>query len=178
MINSYEEIDGMFGYEDVFSEVIASLYKGERLKIVEIGAWLGRSSFYLVEKNHEIADIYIVDRWEGTLGGVSNPEAGDASVAFMENMKKWHGHFTPIRQDSAKAAENFKDGELDFVFIDADHDYNAVCKDIDAWMPKVKVGGILAGHDYNIYQGVNDAVRDKVGEVKVYQYSWVYHKTK
>jgi hypothetical protein len=40
------------------------------------------------------------------------------------------------------------DGELDFVYLDADHTYEAVKADIAAWWPKVRVGGTLGGHDY------------------------------
>src|SRR5207253_8367684 len=42
----------------------------------------------------------------------------------------------------------FADASVDFVFIDAGHDFNSVCNDIRVWLPKVKPGGVLAGHDY------------------------------
>jgi hypothetical protein len=50
--------------------------------------------------------------------------------------------FTP------QAAERFADETLDFVYLDANHSYLAVCGDLRAWFPKVKPGGLLAGHDY------------------------------
>jgi len=50
---------------------------------------------------------------------------------------------------SVKAARCFDDGELDFVFIDADHSYQATKSDITAWWPKLRPGGLLIGHDYN-----------------------------
>jgi hypothetical protein len=53
----------------------------------------------------------------------------------------------------------FKDGEVDFVYIDGDHGFDAVKADISAWWPKVKNGGILAGHDYcGMQAGVKSAV--------------------
>jgi predicted O-methyltransferase YrrM len=54
-----------------------------------------------------------------------------------------------FRGDSAQMAEGVEDGSLDFVFIDADHSYEAVRKDIDAWRSKVRPGGWFGGHDYN-----------------------------
>jgi predicted O-methyltransferase YrrM len=51
--------------------------------------------------------------------------------------------------DTAEAAREIEEGSLDFVFIDADHTYEAVRKDIDAWRSKVRPGGWLGGHDYN-----------------------------
>ena len=53
-----------------------------------------------------------------------------------------------IREFSVKAAKFFPDETFDFVYIDADHTYEAVTQDLDAWFPKVKVGGVIAGHDY------------------------------
>ena len=53
-----------------------------------------------------------------------------------------------IRKHSVLAADDVGDGSLDFVFIDADHTYEAVAADIQAWWPKVRPGGTLAGHDY------------------------------
>lgn len=66
--------------------------------------------------------------------------------------------------DSISASKRFKDNSLDFVFIDAAHDYESVKADILAWLPKVKNNGILAGHDYypehpeycGVYQAVHE----------------------
>jgi hypothetical protein len=46
------------------------------------------------------------------------------------------------------AADRFKWGELDFVYIDANHEYEHVLEDVRAWAPKVRAGGIVSGHDY------------------------------
>ena len=54
-----------------------------------------------------------------------------------------------IRDLSLSASKKIPDGSLDFVYIDADHGFCAVLTDILAWMPKVRAGGILSGHDYN-----------------------------
>ena len=61
------------------------------------------------------------------------------------NLRRWH----PIRLSSVKAAGCFEDGELDFVFIDGEHSYEAAKADIETWWPKVRSGGILMGHDYD-----------------------------
>jgi predicted O-methyltransferase YrrM len=53
-----------------------------------------------------------------------------------------------IRMRSVVAATHYKNESLDFVFLDADHNYEAVQADIAAWLPKVRPGGILCGHDY------------------------------
>jgi predicted O-methyltransferase YrrM len=56
---------------------------------------------------------------------------------------------TLLDGDSADMAAHVADGTLDFVFIDADHSYAAVRKDIAAWRSKVRPGGWFGGHDYN-----------------------------
>ena len=56
--------------------------------------------------------------------------------------------FRFIREASVRAAERFEDGSLSFVFIDGAHEHGAVAQDLEAWWPKVAVGGIFAGHDY------------------------------
>ncbi len=53
-----------------------------------------------------------------------------------------------VRADSVQAARGVQDGSLDFVYIDANHARPAVLADMDAWWPKLRSGGIFAGHDY------------------------------
>ncbi len=52
------------------------------------------------------------------------------------------------RLDSVRAAQEFGDATLDFVYIDANHAYGPVLADMDAWWPKVKPGGVFGGDDY------------------------------
>lgn len=66
-----------------------------------------------------------------------------------------------VRMYSLPAADLFRDGELDFVFIDADHSYEAVKQDINAWYGKVRSGGIIGGDDYaTMWPGVPQAVNE------------------
>jgi hypothetical protein len=53
-----------------------------------------------------------------------------------------------IRRTSVDAAKGFADGSLDFVYIDGDHRFGAIAADLVAWVPKVRKGGAVAGHDY------------------------------
>ena len=80
---------------------------------------------------------------------------------FLENIKPASEYIIPIRLRSDQAVHHFKDESLDFVFIDANHEYEEVKKDIELWYPKVKKGGIFAGHDYSdTWQGVVKAVNE------------------
>jgi hypothetical protein len=62
------------------------------------------------------------------------------------------------------ASQYFDDKSVDCLFIDAGHSREAVMKDIDCWLPKMKPNGIMAGHDYKAWEGVNQAVTEVFGE--------------
>lgn len=59
-----------------------------------------------------------------------------------------------IKGDSVSVATTIADGSLDWVYIDADHDYESVYADLVAWYPKVRKGGVVAGHDYINYTNI------------------------
>jgi hypothetical protein len=63
-------------------------------------------------------------------------------------LKEFHERVSILRMFSHEAAVQILDGSLDFVYIDADHRYDAVVIDLNLWYPKVRSGGIIAGHDY------------------------------
>ena len=68
------------------------------------------------------------------------------------------------RMTSVEAAPLFDDGFLDFVYIDANHMYDSVMNDLTVWWPKVRRGGLMAGHDYlqGMFDGVDYGVKKAV----------------
>ena len=67
-----------------------------------------------------------------------------------------------FNENSWEAARHFKDGEVDVVFIDADHTYECCSLDILRWRPKLRSGGLLCGHDFHTRPGVARAVKEHV----------------
>lgn len=135
-------------------------------KLVEVGCWKGRSTaFLLVEafnKSPKI-EVYAVDTWSGSSEHAGHPSIVSGSLynEFQYNVKPVSRQLVALRIPSPKAAEFFEDQSLDGVFIDAAHEYESVSADIMAWRPKVRSGGILAGHDYgNGWPGVRQAVQE------------------
>ncbi len=170
MILHYTEIEDWFDYEDVFDSIITKLSsKYERpLKIVEIGAWLGKSSFYLVENHSPRGIIYIIDTWKGSKNELETNHKKVKQVniyeRFLKNMAIHDGKFIPIQNTSVNAAKLFDDNSIDFVYIDAEHTYDAVKQDIKNWMPKLTEFGIIAGHDYHqSWTEVIKAVNETIG---------------
>lgn len=115
---------------------------------VEVGVERGRYSKVLCIR-HPKMKLYGVDAWETYLGyrdHVTQDRLDNFYLETKARMKPYN--FEAIRDFSVKAARRFEDGSLDFVFIDAAHDYRSVKEDIAAWAPKVRKDGIVAGHDY------------------------------
>jgi hypothetical protein len=77
-----------------------------------------------------------------------------------------------IQGDSAESAKIVKDKSLAFAWIDAAHDYESVKKDILAWQPKIKPGGILAGHDAQWHE-VKQAVNELIPKARFIGVIWV-----
>lgn len=137
----------------------------EAQHVVEVGVWLGRSTKAMAETCP--GTIYAVDTWEGVPddpdqhGRLYEDGVDTVFDRFRANLKREirSGKVIPVRTTSLQAAEWTNGSPCDFVFIDADHRYEAVCDDIRAWLPKIMPGGILAGHDYG-WPGVNAAVNE------------------
>ena len=130
--------DDWFSFSKLYSDVVRQFPNGS--KFVEVGCYEGRSAAYMaveIANSNKDIDFYCVDFW---LDGLYE--------TFVENMMPVKDHYTALHMASHAAAKKFEDESLDFVFIDADHHYDSVKQDIEVWWPKVKQGGILAGHDY------------------------------
>jgi hypothetical protein len=119
--------------------------------IVEIGVWEAENSKAMATQFPQ-AKLYLVDDYKkttlATYGPVLPPEKVLPIIKKAEsNMAGFNGRINFVRENSLTAATHFDDSSLDYVYIDGDHEEPAVAADIKAWYPKVKTGGMLAGHD-------------------------------
>lgn len=138
-----QEGEDWFSYKELYGEMVARFDKGF---FVEMGSWKGRSgSFMATEIANSGKNIKFdcVDHWQG---GDGNHEPRCYDI-FMRNMRHLEGFFNPVKMASVEAASTYPNGSLDFVFIDGRHDYSSIMEDLNAWVPKVKSGGVIAGHD-------------------------------
>ena len=89
----------------------------------------------------------------------------EVRLEWQRNTKWFDDMITLHRGYSYDLHENFKDRVYDFIYIDADHSYEGVSRDIEQYLPKVKQNGIIAGHDWHeVWPGVQRAVREQLGE--------------
>jgi hypothetical protein len=150
----------------IFLKAISQQLNIKINSIAEIGVYRGATSKlfrFLFPK----AKLYLIDPWE-IYSAYLEKEAGPISTD-EHKMEEVYGevkkHFRRdkkckiIRKMSSEAVKNVPD-ELDLVFIDGNHSYEYVKEDIKLWLPKVRAGGILSGHDYDhkLFPGVVKAV--------------------
>lgn len=143
--------------------------------IVEIGSFSGVSSDLFARYCKQ---LYCVDVWTMDPGYQEiDPVALQRAESEFDRVWSWHGNIEPIQNFSLEAANEFKDGELDMVYIDGRHDYPSVKADILAWLPKIKKGGWLTGHDIDLDgERVLKAVTEIIGnDYKTYKdTSWAH----
>lgn len=113
--------------------------------MVEVGAYQGHCSAHVHKYCPGVERIYAVDTRRAEPG--RDRTRGLARVSFLE-------------EDSVGCASRFDDDSVDLVFVDADHSEESVRSDLEAWVPKVRPGGVIAGHDYGSrrHPGVTKAV--------------------
>lgn len=154
--------ENWFTYPNFYKSCVERF--GDNSIFVEVGSWKGKSSAFLaveiINSNKDIK-LYCVDTWKGS------PEHKNDNFIindtlydlFLDNIKDLTSVITPVRNNSVDASKIFDNESLDMVFIDACHEYEYVKQDIQIWYPKVKKGGIIAGHDYHLpWNGVVRAV--------------------
>jgi hypothetical protein len=173
--------ENWFTYPNLYSYVVNKFPSNSYF--IEVGVWKGMSASYMaVEIINSGKDIKFdcVDNWEfiENLQSDISQESFSENIyeIFLKNINPVKHIITPIKEMSWDGAKYYKDNSLDFVFIDAAHDYESVKKDISAWFPKIKKGGIIAGHDYSWSDDVKKAVNEFFDGEEVYETEgcWVY----
>lgn len=109
-------------YKGEFSEKIAKV----GLKLFSIDPWRNYKDFYHSQGQKRLDFLY--EHTKRVLAPYSN--------------------VTIIRKSSMEALDDIPDGSLDFVYIDANHEFRYIAEDLAEWTKKVKKGGVVSGHDY------------------------------
>ncbi len=160
-------------------------------RICELGVAAGTNLWSMIthsRPNYALA----IDVWSEEHCPYYNQDKHDRHYkrvqTIFKKVKQWAGtDLEIVKGDHNLLAANYEDNSFDYVYIDSDHRYEPTVNDIKIWWPKVKKGGILAGHDYNsrnkLY-GVVEAVDEFVEAnnlkyfytTKEYPKSWIIMK--
>lgn len=142
--------------------VFPGLINQYNLKVgCEVGVSTGGHS-YTILKNTSVKKLYSIDPYSHIIEPYFNAQVFDLFFLITKaRLGEFGDRSQMVRECSPQAADVFKDEELDFVFIDANHTYESVKNDIAAWYKKVRSGGIIGGDDYaTIWPGVPQAVNE------------------
>lgn len=168
----YKSIPGHFTFEEFYSFVAERADNRCRqdgkfrvFHAVEVGVLNGQSAAYLLVElvNHLGATNVKLDLVDNF--GWNPALAEEVHCRLLPG-----GYTNVVLGDSAESAGLYPEVSLDFVFLDADHAYESVSLDIDSWLPKIRRGGILAGHDFNWqFPGVVQAVVERFSKFHVWR---------
>jgi len=158
----------------------------ENAVCAEIGVWKGDFS-ERIRATERLHALHLIDPWrfvpsypQRWYGGSAARNQNDMDRIHQDVVHRFandpcvHIH----RLDSVSAASRFDDAALNWVYVDADHSYQAVLTDLEAWAPKIKPGGMLAGDDYTWQDeegtySVKRAVQDFVAQRSPHEMSVV-----
>ena len=160
-----QQIPEWFYPEEIHSMYHMVVGLPDHATIVEVGVCYGRSaSIYLQIGEHKPLNIYLVDsydREDSKLAKASCLQLIRMIGPDLHRGSSLHTNWVP----SVQAAEGFPvkgyPDKIDLLHIDADHSYEAVKADCEAWLPKMKSGGLACFHDYGVSRtGVQQAVEE------------------
>jgi predicted O-methyltransferase YrrM len=166
----YHLVEGWFCMEKQYLELLDATPDGGTF--VELGCYKGKStSFIGVEIHKQKRDInfFAIDSFQGATNSTDANEIkayegiSEIEESYSYNVAPIGNKIKTIVSLTDEAAKYFDANSVDCLFIDAGHSYDAVIKDIEAWLAKMKPNGIMAGHDYKAWDGVNKAVNEKFG---------------
>lgn len=150
---------------------IAAIPDTHNKTLVQVGAWRGDATLIFAQHFKTVHDV---DPYEGDTN--EGYTMDDVYAAYVRNT----GHLPNVqhyRLRSVDAAKTFHNASIDALYVDAIHTEPALTEDLNAWLPKVKDGGYVGGHDYGEYfPGIPKAVHKffSVESVKVFQdCSWL-----
>lgn len=140
-------------YHPVKDTVLSLLYEEKKVlgKGAEIGVHLGYNAFMIL-KNYS-GHLHLVDPWE-TLpeteyhDGTNNRDRTKDYNECISRLSNFSERISIYKEKSLEACKKIEDESLDFVYIDANHSYDYVKADLEAWYPKVRKGGVVSGDDF------------------------------
>jgi hypothetical protein len=174
----YDKIQGWGDFKKIYRQQVKDAQDGAHF--VEVGAWLGKSTACMaveIINSDKKIQFDVIDTWKGSKEHKKFAVVKKDTLYkdFLKNMKPVKKQINPIRTTSIEASKLYEDESLDFVFIDASHEYKHVKEDIKHWLPKVKKGGTFGGDDIR-WESVQKAVGELLPGYKNHKRYWSFVK--
>jgi len=152
--------------EELYHRIVNAHHRGELVALcnrlglvgnaVEVGVWHGGFARHNLRTWHG-RRYYMVDAWQHRSNDSSFDKndvgsgsweyhlnvANDATAPWLES-----GRAVIVRRLSEAAAASFADEFFDFIYVDANHEFGGVDRDLRLWWPKLAPGGMMAGDDF------------------------------
>lgn len=146
------------------SALILQLLEAHRPKVcVELGSWLGKSAAFTARAVRRWGGtVTCVDTWMGDGLRSGDPSAQPWMLVTCARNLRDAGVAPAIRLipcTTREAAAAWSGPAIDYLYVDADHGYDAVAADLTDWLPHMAPGGLLLGDDYGHphFPGVREA---------------------
>ncbi len=155
MEHIYKNIKGWFNFHNQYKLALEKIPSGGTF--VEVGSYLGKSISYTIVESINLQknlNIHCIDYWNGNpndsnyMNGADDKKFEKLYNQFLKNTKSLQDYFTHHKMISWEAAKIFENNSVDYLMIDAGHDYQSVKLDLNSWWPKIKSGGMMGGDDF------------------------------
>ena len=170
-LNSKQGLKNLIDYINNYKSV-------NNLTIVEIGSYVGESTIIFAQFFKKVISIDpYIDNYDPTDHACKYAPFDQVYNRFIFNTKNFP-NIDHIRKTSEDAINDFLPNSIDFVYIDGNHKYEFVKKDIQNYWKIVKPGGFLGGHDYHSID-VKKAIEETINYVDhdFVDRSWVKRKS-
>jgi predicted O-methyltransferase YrrM len=161
-----------FDYHDFYDKVVEEMPFGG--VFIEVGAYHGRSTIYLALKmlssSNRFKIITIENLSINPANKVNTEVVPTTKNSILKNFKRYGvtRYIHLMTDDSFKIHIN----NVDWVFLDCTVNYQFEIDHIKHWLPKIKKGGMISGHDYELHEGVHRAVNDTFRDVSTMGMCW------
>lgn len=175
MIHFYENIEGWFNFQQIYADAVSGV--GDGSYFVEIGAYQGKSTVYMAVEilnsgkkiKFDTIDIWDNYKENNSFSNFRCINGVETYQIFLKNIEPVKNYINIVRGDSIEVSKNYLDKSVDFLYVDGSHDYEHLKKELKVWIPKMKIGGIMSGHDYESsgWRSVVDAVNETFDKEKI-----------
>lgn len=149
----FRSMAGWFGVEE--AKVLYEKVVETQGLVVELGSWAGRSTYALAcaVRDSNKPPMIAVDRFTGSHEHRRNGRPVWTFPLYWRNMsnaKMVPDHIISVIGDTVQTARLFANESVGFLFHDASHEFDNVCADLNAWLPKLRKDGVLCTHDLDV----------------------------